>query len=345
MIALTASLSTCGCSSIWHSFSEVTFEGVAEISREKIGERWDDARELRYHVSPGYAAVGIRITAVQKGTVRERIVSGDVIRRSCIRHHGLWSLDGLGLPTPNGGEGKLTAEALGILGAAVIGFAILACDGLLFIPWWMSGHTWITACGHSSDQVRSCRSQIVDRRVERERALAGQIVELRMEGVLVADRLTDSRGVLELSFVDVVQFSKGRSGNLELHAGSSESTLPIVLSPTALLTLPWGAAPDWRAVDMAAPDAQPALTVQVREEPRCLRIRFRNHGPGDALQVACAVAGTGSKSDRRCAILGRIPAGADVEATIWLARTGLRGRIEFFETRDRVPDAMSFGEK
>lgn len=345
MIALTASLSTCGCSSIWHSFSEVTFQGVAEVSREKMEESWGEVKELRHRVSPGYAAVRIRLTVVQQGTVSERIVSGDVIRRSCIRHHGGWSLNGLGLPTPNGGESKLSAEAIGILGAAVLGVGVLVCDGILFIPWWLSGHTWLNACGHSSDAVRNPRSEIVTRAVEREAPLSRGTVEFRMEGVLVGDRVTNSRGDVELSFVEVIQFSKGRSGNLELRPEFSASALPVLLSPTSLLTLPWGTAPDWSVVDAAAPHHQPSLTVQVREEPRCLRIRIRNRGSGDACQVACAVGGTGSKSDRRCAIFGRIRAGADAEATIWLSRPGLSGRIEFFETRDRIPEPVKFGKR
>jgi len=332
-IALVASFSTCGCSSIWHSFTEVTFEGEAEFSRETLESRWGDLKKIQHAAGPEWRAVSIRLTGVQEGTARERVVTGEVTRRLCVRHR-------VGTSVLEGGRETDTSWGLWVL--VVWGCALVASDLVLFVPWLIAGHTWLHPCAYTSKRVLNPRSEVVERAVEREIALAGRKVEFRVGDVHVGDGLTDAGGRLQLSYPDIIRFSKGRSGDLEMIVDSAGSLPPIRLSPEKLLTMPWGSAPDWSA---GARDFPPALTVEVREETQCLRIRIRNQGAEDACQVACVVAGTASKSDGRCAVFGRIRAGATVEAPLWLDGPGRHGRIEFFEARDQVPEPVEFGKR
>jgi hypothetical protein len=334
-----------GCSSIWHSFTEVTYEGEAEISREVIERKWSDPGDVRPALFHGTTGVMVQLTATRTGTVRERVEFGRVTVHACVRNgsggaggNPLYAV----LETLGGGSGGSPEGAVVLIGlillAAIAGAGLLACDALFFVPWWIGGHAWIVDCDYRSRDAVVTRVEFEERSVSEETRPENRPVEFRIGGNVVGSGSIDGNSRVRLTYADLIRLSRGRTGPLELQPPGDDVRFTADLAD--LLAGASGRVQDW-SVDGEGPP--PDLAAELQQESNVIRIRVTNRGKGDACQVACLVAGAGGGSDGRCATIGRLRAGETLAVEIRLGEAPTGGRVEFSESRDRGPAPLAFG--
>jgi hypothetical protein len=347
-----------GCRSLAHTFERLEIEHRREVSREVLEERWTGRDRVDLVAEAGADGVLLSATAHDAGVLRARVTEEVRIEEGCARR----AVAGI-FEAPDSVWGVLADIWTGlaflgvfllmhvrtdhweyVLAFLILGIAPIALDALFFIPWWIADHDWVGPCNHVAE-IRELGEVTEEReeRLSRTQALAPATVSVRQEGAAgERGRIAlgaDGKG--RMTFRQIVEWSRGGSGDLVLEVSDGGFSASAKISPGRVLNGPSGSPADWTAGAAGAP---PDLTVATRLEGSTLVVRVRNRGAGDAWQVAVLVAADHPDADGLAAALGHIRPQELVEARIALPQGVRRGALDFSEAHGRAPPAVPFGE-